>query len=65
MNEVMLVKVDGVLQPRMVARRMVYTTMDGEAVHMQPEPEIREGEMLLQFGDRPYEIRSASPLWKP
>lgn len=57
----MLVKVDGVLQPRMVADRPVITTLDGAEYPMQPVPEVREGEMLMEYMDRPYEIVSTSP----
>lgn len=57
MNEVMLVKVDGVMQPRMVADRPVITTMDGCEYPCPPVPEVREGEILLQYMDG-YEIRS-------
>lgn len=56
MNEVMLVKVDGLIQPRMVADRPAITTMDGCEYPCMPVPEVRDGEMLVQYMDR-YEIR--------
>lgn len=55
-DEAMLVKVDGVLQPRMVAMRPKFFSPDGTEHPLQPVPEVREGELLVEYMDRPPEI---------